>query len=109
MTNYAENKRPIGTIKMGGTTWRDVTMTTEVYEAGGVALQLYTTDDLYEELLCTATVYLEGQPPADGCVWIKNYSENEGLDQELVRLGIVELTGRTARTGWVEVPEARLL
>lgn len=36
-----------------------------------------------------------GQTPLNGDeVWISNYSENQGMREELVRLGVVEETGK---------------
>lgn len=47
--------------------------------------------------------------PANGCVWLKGWAENEGLPEALVAAGVVELTGRKQPTGHVEAVEARLL
>lgn len=57
----------------------------------------------------TATVNLVEESLEDGYVFLKGYSENEGLPEELVKAGIVELTGRVVNTGYVVVPEAKLL
>jgi len=40
---------------------------------------------------------------------IKDYSENEGMVKCLVDAGIIELTGETVRSGWVDVPIATVL
>ena len=45
----------------------------------------------------------------EGHVFLKGWSENEGVPEELDRLGIVELTGRKVRTGFVKAQEAKLL
>ena len=68
------------------------------------------------ELICddggpyaTATVNMVDAMPAKDCVFIKDYSENEGMLDSLVKAGVVEPTGVMVRAGFVRVPEARLL
>ena len=56
----------------------------------------------------TATVALDETPP-DGHVFLKGWSENEGIPEALVKAGVVELTGRTIPTGYCEAVEAKLL
>lgn len=56
----------------------------------------------------TATVCVD-EKPADGCVFLKGWSENKWIPEALVAAGIVELTGRTCPTGYCEAIEARLL
>lgn len=50
------------------------------------------------------------ESPAEGCCWLKTWSENEQLDLErnLVEQGFGELTGRMTRSGFVLMPEFRL-
>lgn len=80
-------------------------MDVQYYANGSKALTLCT--DEYEPL-CTATVALDVLP-SDGCVFIKDWSENEGIASSLVSAGIIKLTGRTIPTGYVEALEAKLL
>lgn len=61
------------------------------------------------EPLFKATVALENNRPAEGCVFLKGWSENEGIPEALVKAGVVELTGRKAKTGFCEAIEAKLL
>lgn len=49
------------------------------------------------------------EPPAGGCIWVKTWAENEGLLEQLVNLGLLELTGREQYSGWVNAPEAKLI
>lgn len=56
----------------------------------------------------TATVSLP-VPPASNCLWIKDWSENEGVLDSLVKAGVVKPTGRVQATGFVEAHEAELL
>ena len=67
-----------------------------------------TATTLQGEPQFTATVALD-KLPADGCVFLKGWGENEGIPEALVKAGIVELTGRTVPTGYCEAIEAKLL
>lgn len=49
------------------------------------------------------------KPPPVGCVWIKDWSENEGAFAALIAAGIIEDTGLREPTGWVEAKCGRLL
>ena len=55
-----------------------------------------------------ATVCLEGGPPLRGYVWLKGWSENEGIPDALERAGVCARTGRFKPTGFVQAEEARL-
>ncbi len=66
-----------------------------------------TATSLQGEPLFTATVAID-ELPADGRVFLKGWSENEGIPEALVKAGIVELTGRTVPTGYCEAIEAKL-
>ncbi len=72
---------------------------------------LFLVERATGEQYATATVYVEGATealPADH-VLIKDYSENAGMMGALQYAGIALNTGRSARTGYVDVPVARLL
>jgi len=60
---------------------------------------------------CTATVCLapEGPTPKKGFVWLKGWSENEGVPEALEKSGIVKRTGDTIPTGWGDAELAELL
>ena len=60
------------------------------------------------EPLFKATVNLL-MPPRKGHVWLKGWSENEGIPQALADAGIVKLTGTHAYTGHASADEACLL
>lgn len=49
------------------------------------------------------------QPPAPGCFWLKDWSENEDVALAALAAGIVTLTGRRQQVGFVEAKEARLV
>ncbi len=49
-----------------------------------------------------ATVCLD-EKPSDGCVWLKGWTENEGIPEDLESAGVVMLTNRiNGATGAVE-------
>jgi hypothetical protein len=82
-----------------GEEWRDVQMDKGAYWDGGVAIRLFSSDG---ELLSIPTVNLKdeyGHSPAPGAFFLKGYTENEGLVDELVRRGVVERTGRRVEFG----------
>jgi hypothetical protein len=58
------------------------------------------------------SVCLANGPPAKqktNHVWLKGWSENEGVPEALEEAGLVKLTGETWPTGFVEAQEAILL
>ncbi len=61
------------------------------------------------EQWCVASVCLPDYRQAPDEVYVKNWSENEGLLGALVAGGIVEDTGRTLPTGFVHANVCRLL
>ncbi len=75
------------------------------YQNGSTAIQAFS---LYGEPEFTATVALD-EKPKDGYVFLKGWSENEGIPNALEKAGITQLTGRTIPTGFVEAQEAKLL
>ena len=75
------------------------------YQDGSTAIRAFSLDG---EPMFTATVALDEVPPA-GHVFLKGWSENEGIPESLVSAGIVKLTGRTIPTGYCEAFEAELL
>lgn len=101
-------RRPIGieTIEFGRYGSGELSM--EIIDREGTA---YPTS-IPGERLTVATVSLipYGNPkPAYGCVWLKGWSENEGIPDALVAGGVVTLTGRSTSTGYgVIAVEGRL-
>lgn len=95
---------PIGELTIGGTTYKNVYLETRAYLDGSPALVL--SDD--EGEILTATVWLP-TAPAQGCVWIKDWSENAGVLLALTEAGVIAPTFRTEPTGFVHASEARLL
>tara|TARA_Y100001968_G_scaffold252822_1_gene238354 strand:+ start:45 stop:554 length:510 start_codon:yes stop_codon:yes gene_type:complete len=57
----------------------------------------------------TATACLPDFPFQEGETAIKDYSENEGILDVLVQAKIIELTGKSARSGFCNLPVVKLL
>jgi len=72
-----------------------------------VAIQL--VDKETGEPYATASVNLPNQDLEPDEVAIKDYSEGEGMLNDLVEAGIVEDTGKAVGSGYVMIPIARLL
>jgi len=60
------------------------------------------------EPLATCTVAVV-ELPGEGYVFLKDWGENEGIPECLVKAGIVELTGKKVWAGFCEALEAKLL
>jgi hypothetical protein len=80
------------------------------YGNGRVALQLVAAvddpnQDIFEgDAIATATVNMPEVALAPDEVIIKDYSENEGILDVLLKAGIVELTGKQVQSGFVTCP-----
>lgn len=78
------------------------------YQSGEIAIQIFNR---YGEPEATATVSLVpygAPPPGERGVYLKDWSENEGIVQALVDAGIVELTGEAVPTGFCVADHAVL-
>lgn len=71
---------------------REVQIETGRYQNGRLAVQLLCDGEDY----ATISVNLPGAPISPDEFVFKTYSENEGLFEELRRVGAIEWTGRTA-------------
>jgi hypothetical protein len=85
-----------------------------VYRNGQIAINL--TREKTGELAATATASLEGIVDIDwnskeweGITAIKDYSENEGVLNALIDLGVVEPIGKYVTTEYVSFPLVRVL
>lgn len=75
-----------------GRTWTNVRVVQSWYVTdGSVAIQLLLEDG---DILTTVSLNIEGQTPAEGCIFIKDYGENRGLADALQKAGIVYKTGQ---------------
>ncbi|QNJ55984.1 hypothetical protein SEA_RASPUTIA_94 [Microbacterium phage Rasputia] len=113
--NRGETMEPltIEQITFGGTTYQDVTVEVTRYmtQDGSTAIVLTNRDEYgFPGLLTKVTTNLEPAYSANpGCVFVKDYSENEGLLAAFEELGWMKATGRKELSGWVAVPEVELL
>jgi len=62
-----------------------------------------------DEILCVATTMILGYDPAPGCVFIKNWSENEGVYEALFAAGVVGPIIRKIPAGFTEAYECKYL
>jgi len=85
---------------------QDVVLEYGEYGNGRVAIQLASVDG---EPLCVATVNLPNADVPDGHVLIKNYSENEGILDALVKAGVIGEPIAEIPTGFVMVQVCPLL
>lgn len=76
---------------------------------GGVALQFVHVETGEPGFTATVNIPAMAHSLEPNQVFIKNWSENEGVLDELVRLGIVEDTGLRVPTGFVEAAVCKLL
>lgn len=75
-----------------GHTWKNVRVVQSWYVTDqSIAIQLLLEDG---DILTTASLHVEGQTPAEGCIFIKDYGENIGLADALQAAGIVYKTGQ---------------
>jgi hypothetical protein len=85
----------------------DCRLVRDTYKANdGVALLLVCEDG---SPMATATVCLPEYQLEVGEIVIKDYGENAGMLDALVKAGVVSDTGRTVQTGWVHSPICKLL
>ena len=77
------------------------------YNNGRKAIQLIGKED--GEPIATATVNLRDEPLAPDTVFIKDYSENNGMLATLVKAGIVSEPLRYVLSGFVKIPVCKLL
>ena len=74
---------------------------------GGTAL--YLLDAETGEPVAVCTVNLHPVQPPDGHVFIKDWSENEGICQCLIDAGVIEHTGHFEPAGFVQADLCKLL
>jgi hypothetical protein len=72
------------------------------YPSGETGIEVITDKRKRRCYIATVSLVPYGAPsPGVGGVWIKGWSENEGVPQALELAGVVRLTGRTHRAGFV--------
>lgn len=79
------------------------------YRNGQTVITLEDDEGWYAATYATASVALP-TPHPEGCVWVKDYSENEGMVDALVAGGVIAPEPvMTVRSGYVQVSAYRLL
>ena len=71
------------------------------------AISLITEDT--KELMAVATVNLPNEPCGDDEVFIKDYSENEGILALLIEIEVISKPIGFSQSGWVQIPKCKLL
>ena len=78
------------------------------YQSGEIAIEILTPEG-EQQLVATVALVPYGAPrPGEYGLWLKGWSENEGVPEALVQAGVVTLTGRKHRTGHAEALHAEL-
>ena len=77
------------------------------YDNGRTAIMLNDPDT--GEPLAKATVNLPEAQLEAGQVFLKGWSENEGIPQSLEKAGVVKLTGKVVSVGFVTAQVAELM
>lgn len=77
------------------------------YVSSGV-LAIYFADEQEDELITTLSCNLDSRPSASNRFWLKNWSENEGIESFVEKYNIATPTGRSVQSGFVTVPEYEL-
>ena len=78
------------------------------YHHGGSALIVVDDESLPEYTASVNMIETIPEPLPYDEVWLKTWSENEGVPEALVAAGVVELTGDFAQAGHSTVVKARL-
>lgn len=77
------------------------------YVSGETGIEVI--DDRGNRYVATASIVPYGGPhPGETGVWLKGWSENEGVPQALEAAGILRLTGRTCTSGFATLQHAEL-
>ncbi|MGH8303224.1 MAG: hypothetical protein ACRET5_17380 [Steroidobacteraceae bacterium] len=78
------------------------------YGSGEIALKV-VDEEGDTQYVATASLVPQGGPyPGEYAVWLKGWSENEGVPKALADAGIVTLTGRRNLAGFAEAEHAEL-
>jgi hypothetical protein len=85
----------------------DVVIIKAQYGNGRIALML--KESTTGEAIATCTVNLPNSPMGENITAIKNYSENKGMLEWLVKEGIVRDTGNYVSSGFINAPLVEVL
>ena len=93
-------RKYLGDLTFNGNTWPN---TTVEYRAN----QLWIEDPI--DMVAVVSENIPGYTPAEGCIFVKDYSENTGVLSALIDAGVLVPTGRAVVSGYVGLPEARVV
>ena len=81
------------------------------YQNGRIAIEYVSRDAEtgYEESEVVATVNLPDEECGPDEVWVKNWSENEGILELMQEAGHISDIVDTATTGWVQAYKCKVL
>lgn len=105
-TTHPEGGLLLPNFAVAGHTWRELRLyTMGTYSNGRIALALANSDGY----LIDVTVNMVDAVPGPDCMFIKTWSENQGILDQLTAAGILDRTGITTPAGYTTAAEARLL
>ena len=85
------------------------------YSDGNTALSMYDTED-GSAIACVSINLVDDDGNVEpelledrALIYLKDYSENEGMLDLLIEEGIVERTGRYRQSGYIEAPLVRII
>ena len=81
------------------------------YSDGNTALSMYDTED-GSAIACVSLNLVPVEPELlddRALIYLKDYSENEGMLDLLIDEGIVERPGRYRQSGYIEAPLVRII
>lgn len=76
---------------------------------GGLSVHLDCDEEGLWEPLATLTVNVPEDPRPGPLVWARDSEENAGIIDALAAQGLIEATGRTRPSGFIEMHEVKLL
>lgn len=79
------------------------------YSNGRKAVEYTTEEDGYPESACIATINLPDEDIEADEVIIKDYSENEGIYEMMLKAGHIGPEIRTVYSGFISAPVCKLL
>ena len=76
------------------------------YVQGGLCICLREPNG---DHICKATICLPNEPLPKGYVWMKGWGENVGIPEALEKAGIIHLSTKFVRTGFVQAQKAKVI
>jgi hypothetical protein len=94
------------TLELGGEKYEGQLMASRYVSSG--ALALYFADEQEDELITTISCSLDVNPSGHNRFWLKNWSENSGIEVFLRMYDIAIPTGRSRPSGFIRAEEWEL-